>query len=103
MSVLMEFAMFPTDKGESVSMFVSRIIRMIDDSGYPYTLTSMGTIVETETLKESLDLVEKSHRELEPDCSRIYTTIKLDIRKGKGNRMTEKVRSIEQKTGRVNT
>ena len=29
MSVLLEFAMFPTDKGESVSNYVSRIIKMI--------------------------------------------------------------------------
>jgi len=42
MSVLVEFSMFPTDKGESVSAYVSRIIKMIDESGVPYKLTPMG-------------------------------------------------------------
>jgi len=31
-SVLLEFAMFPTDKGESKSEYVSKIIKMIDES-----------------------------------------------------------------------
>ena len=32
MSILFEFAMFPTDKGESVSPYVSRLLKVIDDS-----------------------------------------------------------------------
>jgi uncharacterized protein YqgV (UPF0045/DUF77 family) len=46
MSVLFEFAMFPTDKGESVSKYVSKIIDMIDKSGVDYKLTPMGTVIE---------------------------------------------------------
>ncbi|EEP60385.1 thiamine-binding protein, partial [Sulfurihydrogenibium yellowstonense] len=42
MSFLVEFSMFPTDKGESVSPYVSRIIKMIDESRIPYRLTPMG-------------------------------------------------------------
>ncbi len=45
MSVLMEFAIFPTDKGESVSKYVSKVINMIDKSGIRYQLTPMGTII----------------------------------------------------------
>jgi uncharacterized protein YqgV (UPF0045/DUF77 family) len=33
MSVLLEFAMFPTDKGTSVSAYVSKVIDMIRFSG----------------------------------------------------------------------
>ncbi len=36
MSVLFEFAMFPTDKGESVSKYVSKVIKMIDKSDVNY-------------------------------------------------------------------
>ncbi len=36
MSVLMEFAIFPTDKGESVSAYVARAIHIIKQSGHPY-------------------------------------------------------------------
>ncbi|HNQ64007.1 MAG TPA: MTH1187 family thiamine-binding protein [Syntrophorhabdaceae bacterium] len=100
MSVLIEFAMFPTDKGESVSAYVGRIIKMIDAGYNSYKLTSMGTIVEVETLNEALHIIEAAYKELEPDCSRIYSTIKLDIRKGKGNRIIQKIESVEQKVGK---
>ncbi|MBS4014172.1 MAG: MTH1187 family thiamine-binding protein [Bacteroidetes bacterium] len=101
MSVLMEFAMFPTDVGESKSKYVSRIVKMIDESGFSYQLTPMGTIVETESISEVLQLVEKSYSLLEQDSSRVYCTIKLDIRKGTNNRMDRKIESVEKLIGSV--
>ncbi len=101
MSVLLEFAMFPTDKGESVSSYVSRIIRMVDESGYPYKLTPMGTVIETTTMPEALDILNKAYEQLEKDCSRVYASINFDIRKGMENRMEGKIQSIEQKIGKV--
>jgi len=103
MSVLMEFAMFPTSKVEKgSSKYVSRIIEMIRDSSYDYQLTPMGTIVETETIAQALSLVEKSYLLLEPDCDRVYSTLTFDIRKGHVNTIKEKVKSIEEKIGTVN-
>jgi len=100
MSVLIEFAMFPTDKGESISAFVGRILKMIDERYAAYKLTPMGTIVEVETLADALKVVEAAYKELEPDCNRVYSTIKLDIRKGKSGRLVQKVESVEQKVGK---
>ena len=100
MSVLIEFAMFPTDKGESISAFVGRIIKMIDENYASYKLTPMGTIVEVETLGEALNVVEAAYKELEPDCNRVYSTIKLDIRKGKSGRIIQKIESVEKKVGK---
>ena len=53
MSVLMNFAMFPTDKGSSVSPYVSKITALIRSKGYKSQLSSMGTIVETDTLPQA--------------------------------------------------
>ncbi len=100
MSVLVEFAMFPTDKGESVSGYVSRIIKVIDDSGVEYKLTPMGTVFETETMDKALEVLKKSYEVLEPDCNRIYSTVKFDIRKNRSNRMKQKIASIESKLGK---
>ncbi len=100
MSVLVEFAMFPTDKGESVSPYVSRIIKLIDESGIPYKLTPMGTVFETETVEEALELIGKAYKQLEPDCNRVYSVVKFDIRKGKSNRLEQKIKSVEEKLGR---
>ena len=102
MSVLLEFAMFPTDKGESASPYVSRIIKAIRESGYPYKLTPMGTVIETTTMKEALSIIEQAYKQLEPDCDRIYSSLKFDIRKGKDNRLEGKIKSIEDKIGDVN-
>jgi len=103
MSVLIEYSIFPTDKGESVSSYVSRVIDMIRKSGYPYKFTAMGTIVETATIREAMELVAKSYDLLEVDCNRVYASIKLDIRKGKDNRLEGKIKSVEEKIGQVRT
>jgi len=102
MSVLLEYAMFPTDKGGSVSEYVSKVIEMIRNSGVSYKLTPMGTVIETETLDEALEIVKKSYGILEKDSDRVYSNIKLDIRKGRKDCMTGKIDSIEAKIGKVN-
>lgn len=101
MSVLLEFAMFPTDKGASVSDYVSKIIAMIRSKNIRYKLTAMGTIVETETLEEALKIVQDSYTVLEPFSERVYSSIKLDIRKNKSGRLNTKIESIESKIGKV--
>lgn len=103
MSVLLEFAMFPTSdecrEGSSVSHQVAKIIDMIDQSGLAYQLTPMGTIVECDSVPEALKVVERAYEQLE-ECERVYSTIKLDIRKGKSDRLKGKIESVEAKIGR---
>ncbi len=104
MSVLLEFAMFPTDKGESVSPYVSQVVKMIRDSGATYQLTPMGTIIETDDLLHALGIVKAAHDILDrAGCDRIYSSLKLDIRKGKENRLQGKLDSVREKIGDVNT
>jgi len=100
MSVLLELAMFPTDKGASVSSYVARIIGMFDRKGLDYRLTPMGTIIETDDLQSGLEAIADAYAELEPDCARVYATVKLDIRKGKAGRLTQKIESVEKKMGK---
>ncbi|MES9904358.1 MAG: MTH1187 family thiamine-binding protein [Sedimenticola sp.] len=104
MSVLLEFAMFPTDKGESVSPYVSEVIRLIRDSGADYQLTAMGTLIETETLEQAMALVQQAYSQLDAaGCNRVYSSLKLDIRKGKSGRLKGKPASVEEKIGAVTT
>lgn len=93
----MEFAIFPMDKGKSVSKEVSSVIAMIQESGYNFELTAMGTLIETETVAEALAIVEQAALILETNCERIYSTIKLDIKKGAENMLQQKVQSIREK------
>ncbi len=103
MSVLVSFSIFPTDVGESKSKYVSLVLNMIRDSGMPYKLTPMGTIVETDTMSEALQILEKSYTMLEPLSNRVYLIANFDIRKNKNNRIEEKIKSVEDKIGKVST
>ncbi len=100
MSILAELTMFPTDKGESVSAYVARIIAMIDARHLDYRLTPMGTIMEFPRLEEALKVVADAYALLEPDCGRVYANVKLDIRKGKEGRLLQKIESVEKRLGR---
>ncbi|WP_294965171.1 MTH1187 family thiamine-binding protein [Sulfurimonas sp.] len=103
MSVLLEFAMFPTSddcrEGSSVSKQVSKIIDAIDKSGVSYQLTPMGTVVETNTMKEALAVVELAYEQLS-DCERVYSSLKFDIRKNTNNRLKTKIASVEKALNR---
>jgi len=92
--VLLEFSMFPTDKGESVSGYVSQIINLIDKSGISYRLTPMGTILEGDW-DEVMAVVSSCFKHLEPLSNRIYSSIKIDYRKTSELRMKSKIEKIE--------
>lgn len=100
MSALVEFAMFPTDSTESKSVFVAKVLDLVDQSGLAYQLTPMGTIIEAETVGEVFAVIEKAYVLLEEDCNRIYSAIKIDYRKGPIGRLNQKVSSVEAKLGR---
>jgi uncharacterized protein (TIGR00106 family) len=97
--VLLEFSMTPLAKGESVSRYVSRSLEIVDDSGLPYRLTSMGTVLEGEW-DEVMRVVRACHERMRQDCDRIVTTIRVDYRAGASGRLTSKIASVEDKLGR---
>ncbi len=96
MSVLINFSIFPLDKGESVSQYVARTLKIIKDRGLPYKLGPMGTSIEGEW-DEVMMAVTRCFEELTKDCDRIYFTIAGDYRKKGKDRITAKVESVEEK------
>jgi uncharacterized protein (TIGR00106 family) len=99
MAMLLEFTMSPLGKGESVSEYVARSLDIIDRSGLPYQLTSMGTILEGEW-DEVAAVVGQCLERMSQDCGRVSCTIKFDWRRGATGRLQGKVDSIEKKLGR---
>ncbi len=97
MSALIEFAIFPTDHGESKSKYVARVIKMIKESGVAYEFTAMGTIIETKSVAEGLKIIQKAYEILQIDCNRVYSTIKIDYRAGYKNRLEQKIKSVKEK------
>ena len=101
-SFLLVFSMFPSDVGESKSAYVSQVVKVVKESGIPYQLTPMATIVECSTLREAFDLVERCYNALDTmGCNRVYTVLKFDIRKNCSNRLENKIKSVEDKIGEV--
>ena len=97
--VLLEFAMTPGGKGESVSEYVARILDVIDRSGVPYQLTPMGTILEGDW-DRLMSVVSACFKALEPDCTRIGMNLKVDYRAGPAGRMRSKTEKVEERLGR---
>ena len=102
MSYLVSLSIFPTDRGESVSKYVSKVIKLIKESGFPYKLTPMATIIETDDINEVFKIMDRAYKILQEEgCNRIYTVMTVDYRKEKSNRMEQKIRSVEEKIGKV--
>lgn len=97
--VLLEFSIFPLDKGVSLSPYVARCLKVIDDSGLEYQLHAMGTIVEGE-IDQVLEVLRACHDALASDCDRISCTAKFDYRKGAAGRLVSKVASVQRAAGR---
>ncbi len=96
MSVLINLAIFPTDKGESVSSYVASAVSIIKGSGLAYNFGPMGTAIEGEW-DEVMSVVHRCFEELKKESNRIYMTISLDYRKDKTGRIKTKVKSVEEK------
>lgn len=100
MSVIIDFSIFPMDKGtQSLSPYVARAIRIVRDSGLAYQLGPMGTAIEGEW-DEVMQVVDRCYKELEPESDRIYMNIKVDSRKGRANGLEGKTASVTEKIGK---
>ena len=77
MSTLINFSIFPLDKGESVSVYVARVLEIVRDSGLAYKLNSMGTALEGEW-NEVMGVVTRCFEETltarEPSSENCVTT-----------------------------
>jgi uncharacterized protein (TIGR00106 family) len=96
--VVLEFSIFPLDKGESVSAYVARCVAIVESSGLDHQTHAMGTLLEGE-YDQVMDVVRQCFQALAADCHRIECMVKLDYRRGHQGRLKSKVDSVEQKIG----
>lgn len=101
MSALMNFAIFPIDKGEHIGDYVSKVVEYIKESGVSYQFSPMGTIIEAPTVAELLKIVEKSYEIMDPISDRIYCVMNMDYHKNKTDLLKSKTNSIESRIGKV--
>ncbi len=97
--MLIEFSIVPVGSGSSIGDRLAEVLNTVDSSGLPYKVNPMGTVVEGEW-DELMRLVKKCHRGVMKKEERVITTISIDDRKGKPNRIEEKVKSVEKRLGK---
>ena len=97
--MLAEFSIIPIGAGSSIGDQLAEVLRIVDASGLPYKINPMGTVVEGEW-DEVIRLVKRCHKTIMKTGERAVTTISIDDRKGKPNRIDQKVKSIEKRIGK---
>lgn len=97
--MLIEFSIVPVGSGSSIGDRLAEVLKIVDSSGLPYKINPMGTVVEGKW-DELFRLVKKCHMTTLRDEERVLTTISIDDRKGKPNRLEQKVKSIEKRIGK---
>jgi len=97
--MLVQFSIFPTDKGESVSAYVAEAIRIVESSGLPYRFGPMSTSIEGDW-DEVFAVIKRCRDKLREQSNRVYIVISVDDRKGAANRLEGKIKAVEEKLGR---
>jgi len=99
MVMLVEFSIVPIGTGSSIGDQLAEVLKIVDTSGLPYKVNPMGTVVEGEW-NDVMGLVKKCHAVVMNTGERAVTTISIDDRKNKPNRIDEKVKSVEKRIGK---
>jgi uncharacterized protein (TIGR00106 family) len=98
--MLAEFSIVPIGKGSSIGDQLAEVLKIVDASKLPYKANPMGTVVEGEW-NDVMDLIRGCHEAVMSTSERVVTSISIDDRKGKPNRIDQKVESIERRIGKV--
>lgn len=101
MSAIMNFAIFPIDKGDHIGEYVSKVVKHIKDSGLTYEFSPMGTIIEADTVPQLLKVVEQAYEIMDPISDRIYCVMNMDYNKNKMDLINSKKQSIENRIGKI--
>ena len=79
-----------------LSKYVAEVIRIFDDAGLEYELTSMGTIIEGEW-DQVMPIIKRAHEKLfDLGITRVSTLIKIDDRRDKKVNRNDKVKSVKR-------
>ncbi len=96
---VMEISVVPLGtKSPSVSKYVAGCLTILkNESDIEYELTSMGTIIQSTSVKRLLGIAEKMHRSIfSQEIKRVVTTIKIDDRSDKKLTMKGKKYSVNK-------
>jgi uncharacterized protein (TIGR00106 family) len=94
--IVAEFAIVPMGEGTSVSSYIKAVEDMLRRSGVKVVPGAMSTTIETQTMRETFDLIEKANKILaEMGVMRMITMVRVDYRLDKENSIDAKVNAVK--------
>lgn len=96
--MIAELSIMPVGKGESVSIWVSRAIEVIDRSGLRYQVGPLGTAIEGEW-EQIAPVIGQCLRVLSRDCRRIQLSLRADYRTTSERHLKDAVQSVARVVG----
>jgi len=99
--MIVDFTIFPTDAGESVSAYVAEVFKIIEKSGLNYEHHAMGTNIEGDW-DEVMAVIKACRDRMLESANRISIGIRIDERKGVTDAIKKKVASAKAKMEHTN-
>jgi len=94
--MIVAFSVAPAGgESDSVSAAVAEAVRVVADSGLPYELNAMFTLIEGEW-DEVMDVVRRAVEAASRGAPRASLVLKADIRPGHTNQLQAKVDRVHQ-------
>jgi uncharacterized protein (TIGR00106 family) len=79
---------------DSMAAEVAKAVAALDDFDIAYETNPMGTVIESPTIEELLAAVAAAHKAVDGD--RVSTFLKIDDKRMKDQRASEKVDAVEE-------
>lgn len=96
--MLAELSIMPIGGNVHSSAELTKILKLVEESGLRYQFTPSSTCIEGEW-DEIMPLIHRCHDRARKGSSHAVTLIKLEDDEGERNKLTRNVTSIEQKLG----
>lgn len=97
MHVIVDLCVVPLGVGVSVSKYVARCQKILEEAGLDIRLHAYGTNIEGD-FDQVFAAIKRCHEEIhEAGAPRISTTIKLGTRVDREQTMEDKLRSVAEK------
>ena len=95
---IMEIKILPLGtKTASVSEYVVNAVKVLNKNDIKYELTSMGTIIEADSVECLFDMAKQMHKAALSQINRVVTFIELDERIDKELTIEGKLKSAQKK------
>ena len=96
--ILAQLSVYPVGDGISLSRFVKKGVRIIEESGYTFQIGGLSTAIEVPELQDLFDLVARIRQaQLDEGAQRLIIEIKVDDRRDKDARLAGKIDSVTTK------